>query len=337
MKQPENALLSLLECPRDHSNLRVEGKHLTCAWGHKFPVVNAVPVFLLPDQEQTIGSATESLKAAESEIGSPLYVNTLGISENHKRGVERDWILGSKVDPVVSYLIGATCGLGYVHLTGNLTTYPIPDIPIGSGDGELLLDVGSGWGRWSVSAARKGWRVIGIDPSLGAILAAKRAFHGMGLDLSFVCGDARFLPFKSEVFQCAFSYSVLQHFSESDAEVAIAELGRVLRHGGFAKIQMAHKGGLRSYVPRNNANSGFARVKYWSLSSMHDVFIKQIGPTKLLAEAFGGLGLLPEDRKYVSAKARLLISISRLLKKLSLFVHPLIRLADSVYVISVKQ
>ena len=70
---------------------------------------------------------------------------------------------------------------------------------------------------------------------------------------------------------------------------------------------------------------------------MHDVFIKQIGPTKLLAEAFGGLGLLPEDRKYVSAKARLLISISRLLKKLSLFVHPLIRLADSVYVISVKQ
>jgi SAM-dependent methyltransferase len=302
--------------------------------------VNAVPVFLLPYQEQTIGFANESLKAAESEIGSPLYVNTLGISEDRKRGVERDWILGSKVDPVVSYLIGVTCGLGYVHLTGNLTTYPIPDIPIGSGDGELLLDVGSGWGRWSVYAARKGWRVIGIDPSLGAILAAKRAFHGMGLDLSFVCGDARFLPFKSEVFQCAFSYSVLQHFSESDAEVVIAELGRVLRHGGFAKIQMAHKGGLRSlYVRsrRNYADTGIFRIRYWSLSSMHDVFIKKIGPTKLLAEAFGGLGLLPEDRKYVSVKARLLISISRLLKKLSLFVHPLIRLADSVYVISVKQ
>jgi SAM-dependent methyltransferase len=302
--------------------------------------VNGVPVFLLPDQQQTIGLATESLKAAESEIGSPLYVNTLGLSEHEKRGVERDWILGSKVDPVVSYLVGATSGFGYVDLIGNLPTYPIPNIPLGSGDGELLLDVGSGWGRWSVSAARKGWRVIGIDPSLGAILAAKRAFSDMGLDLSFVCGDARFLPFKSEIFQCAFSYSVLQHFSESDAEIVIAELGRVLRRGGFAKIQMAHKGGLRSLYLRNRRNyadGGIFQVRYWSLASMQNVFMTKVGPTKLLAEAFGGLGLLPEDRKYLSAKVRLLISISGLLKKFSLFVRPLIRLADSIYVISVKQ
>jgi SAM-dependent methyltransferase len=295
---------------------------------------------LLPDQQQTIGLATESLKAAESEIGSPLYVNTLGLSEHEKRGVERDWILGSKVDPVVSYLVGATSGFGYVDLIGNLATYPIPNIPVGSGDGELLLDVGSGWGRWSVSAARKGWRVIGIDPSLGAIFAAKRAFSDMGLDLSFVCGDARFLPFKSGIFQCAFSYSVLQHFSESDAEIVVAELGRVLRRGGFAKIQMAHKGGLRSLYLRNRRNyadGGIFQVRYWSLTSMQNVFMKKVGPTKLLAEAFGGLGLLPEDRKHLSTKARLLISISGLLKKFSLFVRPLIRLADSVYVISVKQ
>jgi hypothetical protein len=89
--------------------------------------------------------------------------------------------LGGEVDPVVSYLVGATSGSGYVHLIGNLATYPIPNIPVGSGDGELLLDVGSGWGRWSVSAARKGWRIIGIDPSLGAILSAKRAFSETGL------------------------------------------------------------------------------------------------------------------------------------------------------------
>src|SRR5262245_28492769 len=136
--------------------------------------------------------------------------------------------------------------------------------------GSFLLDVGSGWGRWSVSAARKGWRVAGIDPSLGAILAAQRAFSAMRLDMAFVCGDARFLPFKRNLFWCAFSYSVIQHFSETDAELAMAELGRVLRRGGIAKIQMAHKGGLRSIYSRTRSNyvdDDTFRVRYWSLTS----------------------------------------------------------------------
>jgi SAM-dependent methyltransferase len=302
--------------------------------------VSGVPVFLLAEKEQTIGIAVASLKAAESTIGGPLYIDTIGLSEEERRGIERDWIAGGKLDPAISYFIGATSGLGYVNLIGRLGSYPIPEIPIGNGDGELLLDVGSNWGRWSVSAARKGWKVIGIDPSLGAIMAAQRAFPTMDLDLSFVCGDARFLPFKAGIFQCAFSYSVIQHFSETDAEIAIAELGRVLRRGGVAKIQMAHKGGLRStYVRtrRDYAKGGVFRVRYWSLASMRGLFEKKIGPSKLIAEAFGGLGLLAEDQNYVSTKAKLLIGISRLLKKLSLFVRPLIRLADSVYIVSTKQ
>jgi len=162
----------------------------------------------------------------------------------------------------------------------------------------------------------------------------------MELDISFVCGDARFLPFKADIFRCAFSYSVLQHFSETDAEIAVAEVGRVLRRGGLAKIQMAHKGGFRStYVRtrRNYANGGIFRVRYWSLASMRGLFERKIGPCKLMAEAFGGLGLLAEDRSYVSTKAKLLIEISKFLKKLSLFIRPLVRLADSVYIVSTKQ
>jgi SAM-dependent methyltransferase len=336
----DSHLLSLLECPRDSLELRTEGGQLCCAAGHKYPVVKGVPVFLLGESEQTIGIASASLKAAESGIGAPLYVDTLGLSEDEKRGIERDWIAGGKLDPAISYLIGATSGLGYVDLIGRLDTYPIPDIPVEDGNGELLLDVGSNWGRWSVSAARKGWRVVGLDPSLGALLAARRAFSGMGLDISFVCGDARFLPFKADLFRCVFSFSVIQHFSETNAEIAIAELGRVLRRGGFAKIQMAHKGGLRSTYSRTRrgyADGGIFKVRYWSLASIRDVFEKRVGPSRLTAEAFGGLGLLPEDRTYVSAKAKVLITVSNLLKKLTYFVRPLIRLADSVYVVSIKQ
>jgi len=335
----DGRLLSVLCCPRDHSELRLESGHLVCSGGHRYPIVSGVPVFLLAEKEQTIGIAAASLKAAESAIGGPLYVDTLGGTEEEKRGIERAWSAGGNIDPVISYLIKETSGWGYLNLIGRLESYPIPEIPVENGNGELLLDVGSNWGRWSVSAARKGWRVVGIDPSLGAILAARRAFPSQMLDMTFVCGDARFLPFKANLFRCAFSYSVIQHFSETDAERSIGELGRVLRRGGFAKIQMAHKGGLRSTYSRITSRNyaGLFRVRYWPLASMREVFEKKVGPVKCMAEAFGGLGLLAEDWNYVSTKAKVLIPISLLLKKISIFVRPLIYLADSVYIVSTKQ
>jgi SAM-dependent methyltransferase len=157
--------------------------------------------------------------------------------------------------------------------------------------------------------------------------------------MSFVCSDARFLPFKPGIFQCAFSYSVIQHFSETDAELAIAEMGRVLRPGGFAKIQMANRGGLRSTYSRTRKNymeSGSFRVRYWSLAAMRAVFERHIGRTRLNAEGFGGLGLLAEDRNLVSAKAKMLIAASTLLKRLSAPMPALINFADSVYVASTK-
>jgi SAM-dependent methyltransferase/uncharacterized protein YbaR (Trm112 family) len=247
-------LLTLLACPRDHHELQVDDGHLACAQGHRDPIVDGIPVLLLAEKEQTIGVANQSLQAATSRSGQPLYLDTLGISEDEKRGIERDWVKGkNSIDPAVSHLIGATSGFGYVDLIGRLSSYPIPDIPVADGAGERLLDIGCNWGRWSVSAARKGWSAIGIDPSLGAVLAAQRAVSGQGLDVSFVCGDARFLPFKTGTFGCVFSYSVIQHLSENDAEKAVSEMGRVLRWDGLAKIQMAHKGGLRSTYSRTRS------------------------------------------------------------------------------------
>lgn len=114
----------------------------------------------------------------------------------------------------------------------------------------------------------------------------------------------------------------------------------MLRRGGFAKIQMAHKGGLRSTYSRTRreyVNSGRFRVRYWSLPSLQEVFERTIGRSTLTAEAYGGLGLLPEDQKYVSSTARALIAVSALLKRLSTSIGPLIYLADSVYVLAEKR
>src|SRR5262249_34362125 len=91
----DDRLLSLLECPRDHSNLRFDGGYLFCAQGHQYPIVSGIPVFLLAEHEATSHIATASLPAAERGLGGPLYVDTLGLSEEEKRGIERAWISGS--------------------------------------------------------------------------------------------------------------------------------------------------------------------------------------------------------------------------------------------------
>jgi SAM-dependent methyltransferase len=154
-----------------------------------------------------------------------------------------------------------------------------------------------------------------------------------------VCGDARHLPFKARTFHAGFSYSVIQHFAEADAERAIAELGRVLVDGGIARVQMAHVGGLRSTYVRTRPDyldSGPFRVRYWSLSALRETFTRSIGPAAIAAEAFGGLGLLPEDWRVVNGKSKILIAASVALKAAAGVLPPLTHIADSVYVTARK-
>src|SRR5436190_541389 len=139
----DSRTLEVLACPRDRSELRLESGHLRCAHGHEYPIVNGVPVFLLAEAEQTIGIATASLQAAQLGHGGPLFVETLGLTDEERRSVERAWNAGGKIDPAISHLIGATSGWGYVNLIGQLEQYPIPEIPVGNGNGDLLLDIGS--------------------------------------------------------------------------------------------------------------------------------------------------------------------------------------------------
>ena len=83
--------------------------------------------------------------------------------------------------------------------------------------------------------------------------------------------------------------------------------------------------------------SGRFRVRYWRLKDLRTVFDNHIGPLRLLAEAFGGRGLLPEDWKVVSLRAKILIAMSAVLKRLCRILPILVDFADSVYVIAIKR
>ena len=131
---------------------------------------------------------------------------------------------GGSVDPYVAELIVATHGNLY-RVVGPLRRYPIPAFPVTAPRGTRLLDLGCNWGRWSIAAARAGFSVVGVDPSVEAIAAAARVARQLGEDVSYAVGDARRLPFPDATFEVVFSFSVLQHFHPAAFEEAVDEIG----------------------------------------------------------------------------------------------------------------
>jgi SAM-dependent methyltransferase/uncharacterized protein YbaR (Trm112 family) len=332
-------LLENLVCPLDHETLTSNDRVLTCRRGHAYPIVDDVPVMLVAGIEQTMEVAIASLARASrgrvDERASHLHLESVGISDDEKRAVLELAEKGSTIDPVVAYLIAATNGLMYRHLIGSLDRYPIPDIPLPPGEGRLLLDVGCSWGRWTLAASQRGYHSVGIDPSLGAVMAARRVAMQTGATTHYVVGDARHLPFGDGRFDAVYSYSVLQHLSRDDAASAVTEIGRVLHAGGVAKVQMPTRFGLRCLF--HQARRGFRdgrgfEVRYWSLPALRRMFGERIGRSHVEVDCYFGIGLQRADAPLMTPKLKKVLTASEWLKKMSRRFSPLTWVADSVFV-----
>jgi SAM-dependent methyltransferase/uncharacterized protein YbaR (Trm112 family) len=324
----DRELLELLADPVDGSLLGADAEGLLSYTGHRYPVINGIPVLLRDDVQQTMGIAERSITLSKQDSADSYFVETLGLSDDEKRAIREELSRGTTgMDPVIKYVLNATNGLAYVRAS-NASAPPIPILPI-SGKGRLL-DVGCNWGRWSIAATRVGFRPVGIDPSLGALLAGKRLAEQMGLKIHFVCGDARYLPFRSDIFDAAFSYSVLQHFSKSDVSNALSELRRTLRPGGESMIQMANAFGFRSFLVcarrRFREPTGF-EVRYWTPRELAKTFTQKIGETRLSPDCFFGLGLQASDMSHMTICGAAVTSVSETVKALEIFNW----FADSVY------
>lgn len=336
-------LLERLVCPRDHGRLRAAGAELTCDRGHAYPLIDGVPVLLLDDDAPSFAMARHSLARARGGRGDErapdLYLESVGISDDEKRGVVELAARGSAVDPVAAYLVAATNGLMYRHLIGGLPEYPIPEIALPPGEGRSLLDVGCSWGRWTLAAARRGYAAVGIDPSLGAVMAARRVARQLNVPARFAVADARHLPFAPGSLDVVFSYSVIQHFSRPDAVRAVDEMGRVLRSGGVARVQMPTRYGLRCLY--HQAWRGFSDgegfdVRYWRLDDLRRMFAARIGDVRFDVDGYFGIGLQQTDARLMNLTGRLVLRASRWMTTASRRIPWLTRIADSVYVQAVR-
>src|SRR5579859_201461 len=117
----DNALLQLLVCPRDHQTLEERDQQLFCPSGHRYPIVEGIPILLLSETPQTHVEGTRSLQMGASPEANPAPIP----------GPARD-----EIDPFVQHIIAATNGLLYIQLVGKLTDYPIPYLRLPPGGGK---------------------------------------------------------------------------------------------------------------------------------------------------------------------------------------------------------
>lgn len=104
--------------------------------------------------------------------------------------------------------------------------------------GDLLLDLGCGYGRHAYEGLRRGARVVAVDMAQDELVEVRTMFEAMRSEgeappagmATVTRGDATCLPFPDDTFDRIIASEVLEHIGADDD--ALAELRRVLRPGG---------------------------------------------------------------------------------------------------------
>jgi SAM-dependent methyltransferase len=291
---------------------------LCCAGGHRYPVVEGIPVLLRDDIPDIHPYFEQSRRAGAAGSTAPRAT------------------LADGVDPFVQQEIVKTNGILYRGTEGKLSRYPIPAFPLEGGAGKKLLDVGCNWGRWCIAASRNGWDAVGVDPSLEALQAAYRVSRQLGTTPEFATADGRSLPFPDASFDVVYSYSVLQHFSKEDARASLSEAARVVRPGGRVLIQMANLLGVRQLYnelrDRVRGEQNVFRVRRWTPGELIATFKDIVGPATLTADGYFSLNAQATDIDLLQPLPRAVVHASELLKGVSRRLPPLALVADSVFI-----
>jgi ubiquinone/menaquinone biosynthesis C-methylase UbiE len=105
-----------------------------------------------------------------------------------------------------------------------------------SARGKRVLEIGVGLGADHQRFCESGATLSGIDLTARAVEHVRRRFQLLGLHSSLAVGDAEKLQFPNDSFDLVYSWGVLHH--SPDTPKAFAEVHRVLRSGGTAKIMI---------------------------------------------------------------------------------------------------
>lgn len=310
-------LHSIIRCPIHHKELKLKEERWMCGEGDSYPIIDGISIFLVENETPTHRGHFDETKNAITGV-----VNKLSFEEKD-------------VDLYVQKAILGTCGIMYKELVGKLKRYPIPEIPIKDTRGKTILDVGCNWGRWSISAAKRGFIPTGIDPSFEAVRAARRTSRKLGFEIDYLVADARHLPFANSSFDIVFSYSVFQHFAKKDTVTSLNEIRRVLNADGYSLIQMLSSFGLRSQyhlIKRRYEEGKDFEVRYWTPWELKKIFMENIGPSSLAIDGFFSANAQLTDRDILPWKYKIVVLLSEAMKRIAKYMPFFSLIADSLYV-----
>ncbi len=109
-----------------------------------------------------------------------------------------------------------------------------------------VLDLGCGGGFMAEALARRGARVIGVDPSAGAVAAATAHARDAGLAIDYRVAPGERLDLADGCVDIVVCVDVLEHVEDLDR--TMGEIHRVLKPGGLFVFNTVNRTALAAFV-----------------------------------------------------------------------------------------
>jgi ubiquinone/menaquinone biosynthesis C-methylase UbiE/uncharacterized protein YbaR (Trm112 family) len=243
---------------------------------------------------------------------------------------------------IVQQQIAATNGRHFIDRIGKLKDYPIYQLPLRKVTGQkLMLDIGSGWGRWLVAGFNNGYIPVGIDIRLEYCKTNRRVLADLNKQGYSIVADLENIPIIDNVFDLVWSFSVIQHTHVNRLKSCLFHINRLLNDNGFAYLEFPNKNGARNRFAsrdlKEEANYDSWSVRYYSPQEYESIVNEYLTEFSFENHSFLGIGILQEDLRYVSLKNKIVCGASLLGSFFADRIPGLKNYSDSLYIKAVKK
>jgi ubiquinone/menaquinone biosynthesis C-methylase UbiE len=175
-----------------------------------------------------------------------------------------------------------------------------------------VLDLGCGWGRNLSFVSRYSVIAVGVDLSKQMLITGKKRFRN--LDIDFVQGDMKHLPFRDRAFDLVYSVRAFKY--SSDPYRVLEETYRISRNDGLVSIYEGNKRTSLSYLIYLLRYPLSKRRHFWSAGVSPFLMKKYCATAGFGKISYDGVLFLPE-RFYGIGKTRKVLELFALMERVA--------------------
>ena len=142
---------------------------------------------------------------------------------------------------------------------------------------DRVLDLGCGWGTFSLALAPRVGEVVGVDFSERSIELCRRRARELGLgNVSFVRADAARTGLDADSFDVVVAADLVEHLYPAQTREVLEEVGRVLKGGGRLVLWTPHRGHFIEILKNRGIllEPDPTHVDYKSLEGLRDLLVE---------------------------------------------------------------